>query len=411
MKRVVVTGMGAVTPLGNNVDEFWENIKAGKNGIGPITQFDTEDFKVKIAAEVKNLDMSLYMDKKEERRSDRFCQLGMAAAIQAYEDSGLNEDTIDPYELAVIVGSGIGGMTTFQNECQKLFEKGPGRVSPFMVPMIIGNILGGTIAIKYNAKGLCHCIVTACATGTDSIGEAMRLIQTGAATAAFAGAAEAPINKMSVAGFTNMTALSTRNEIDGTSIPFDKNRDGFVVGEGGAILILEELEHAKARNAKIYAEVVGYGSTCDAYHITMPDPDSTGAAKAMELAIKQAGIAPSEISYINAHGTSTPYNDACETKAIKAVFGENAKQVPISSTKSMTGHMLGAAGSAESIICIKALQDGFVPPTINYTTPDEELDLDYVPNVGRAKELTYALTNSLGFGGHNGTLVFKKYAE
>ena len=409
MKRVVVTGMGAVTPLGNNVEEFWQGIKDGKNGVGPITHFDTTEFKVKIGAEVKNLDLSLYMDKKEERRADRFCQLGMVAATQAYEDSGLNDTNIDPDELAVIVGSGIGGMTTFEAECQKLFERGPSRVSPLMVPMIIGNILGGTIAIKYNARGLCHCIITACSTGTNCVGEAMRLIQNGGATAVIAGAAEASINRMSVAGFANMTALSTKNDINRSSTPFDKNRDGFVIGEGGAILILEDYDHAIARNAKIHAEVVGYASTCDAYHITMPDPEARGAKKAMENAIKDAGITPADISYINAHGTSTPYNDKGETVAIKAVFGENAKKIPVSSTKSMTGHMLGAAGSAEAIVCIKALQDGFIPATINYETPDEELDLDYVPNVGRNAELEYALTKTFGFGGHNGTLIFKKY--
>ena len=407
-KRVVVTGMGAVTPIGNTVTDLWESILNGKNGIGEITCIDTSDFKVKIAAEVKNFDASLYMDKKEIRRSDKYTQFGMAAAVQAYEDSGLNENNINPEDLAVIVGSGIGGMETFEKECFKLFEKGPGRVSPFLVPMIIANILSGNIAIKYNAKGLCHSLITACATGTNCIGEAFKLIKEGEAKAVIAGSAEAPITKMSVAGFTNMTALSTKNDINNSSTPFDKNRDGFVMGEGSGILILEEYEHAKARDAKIYAEVVGYASTCDAYHMTAPDPLGYGAKRAMEKAINSAGIKSSEISYINAHGTGTPFNDSTETTAIKAVFGKDAYIIPVSSTKGNIGHMLGAAGSVESIICIKALMDGYIPPTINYKTKDEQLDLDYVPNEGRKADLKYALTNSLGFGGHNATLIFKK---
>ncbi len=409
-RRVVITGMGAVTPLGNNVPAFWEGIKEGKNGIGPITHFDTTDFKVKLAAEVKDFTLSDFMDKKEERRMDRFCQLGMVAAIEAYQDSGL-EGHIDPHRLAVMTGSGIGGLSTIEKEQTKLLERGPRRVSPLLIPMIIGNLLGGNIAIRFGAKGLCHSLVTACATGTHCIGEAYYMIRDGRADAIFAGSAEATITPLGIAGFTNMTALSTKEDPNRASIPFDKERDGFVMGEGAGMLMLEELEHAKARGAHIYAEVVGYGSTCDAHHITAPDPQGEGDALAMTMAMEEAGIGPKDLSYINAHGTATPLNDLYETIAIKKALGDEAKHVPISSTKSMTGHMLGAAGAVEAIVCVKALQEGFIPPTINYQTPDEELDLDYVPNEGREAELTYALSNSLGFGGHNGAIVLKKWSE
>ena len=408
-KRVVITGLGAVTPIGNNTDELWESILTGKSGINEITSIDVTDFKVKIAGEVKDFDINLYIDKKEVRRTDKYAQFGIAAAIQAYKDSELNENNINPDELAVMVGSGIGGMGTFERECNKLYESGPNKVSPFLVPMIIANILAGNIAIRLGAKGSCRTLVTACATGTDCIGEAYKLIKYGEATAAIAGSAEAPITKMAISGFTNMKALSIRNEIDNISTPFDKNRDGFVIGEGAGIVILEEYEHAIKRGAKIYAEVVGYGATCDAYHMTAPNPDGYTPAKCMEIAIKSAGITPRDISYINAHGTATPLNDNMETMAIKKTFGDFAGKVPVSSTKSNMGHLLGAAGSVEAIICIKALMEGYIPPTINYKTKDEELDLDYVPNVGRKADLKYAMSNSFGFGGHNATLVLKKY--
>lgn len=409
-KRVVVTGMGAVTPLGNTVEAFWNGIRNNSNGIGEITIFDTAEFKVHIGAEVKDFHPENWMEKKDARRMDRFCQFGVAAAAEAYRQSGLNESNIDPERLAIMAGSGVGGMLTIEAEHEKLLAKGPNRVSPFMVPMIISNLLGGNIAIRYGAKGPCHSIVTACATGTHCIGEAFRLIAWGEADAAFAGAAEAAITPLAMAGFNNMTALSRKNDPEHSSTPFDKNRDGFVMGEGGAMLILEELEHAVKRGAKIYAEIVGYGSTCDAYHITSPEPTGTGAANAMKHAIKEADIQPEDISYINAHGTGTPYNDLFETRAIKAVFGE-ATNIPISSTKGLTGHMLGAAGAAEAIVCVKALMDGYIPATAHLTTPDEELGLDYVPNTGRSANLQYALTNSLGFGGHNGTLILKKWTE
>lgn len=409
-RRVVITGIGAVTPLGNNAAAFWEGIKEGKNGIGPITHFDTTDFKVKLAAEVKDFSLGDWMEKKEERRMDRFCQMGMAAAIEAYQDSGL-EGHMDAHRLAVLTGSGIGGLSTIENEQTKLLDRGPRRVSPLMIPMIIGNILAGNIAIRFGAKGLCHSLVTACATGTHCLGEAYYMIRDGRADAIFAGAAEATITPLGVAGFTNMTALSTKEDPQRASIPFDKERDGFVMGEGAGMLILEDLEHAKARGAHIYAEVVGYGSTCDAHHITSPDPTGEGDANAMIMAMEEAGITPKDLSYINTHGTSTPYNDLYETVAIKRALGDEAKNVPISSTKSMTGHMLGAAGAVEAIICARALQEGFIPATINYQVPDEELDLDYVPNQGRKAELTYALSNSLGFGGHNGAIILKKWSE
>lgn len=409
-KRVVVTGMGAVTPLGNSAEEFWNGIKNNVNGIGEITIFDTTDFKVNIGAEVKDFHPENWMEKKDARRMDRFCQFGVAAAVEAYNQSGLNENNVDGSRMAIMAGSGIGGMLTIEAEHEKLLQKGPNRVSPFMVPMIISNMLSGTIAIRYGVKGPCHSIVTACATGTHCIGEAYHLIAFGGADVAFAGAAEAAITPLAMAGFNNMTALSSKNDPSCSSTPFDKNRDGFVMGEGSGMLILEELEHALKRGAKIYAEVVGYGSTCDAYHITSPEPTGAGAAKAMSLAIEEAGIKPEEVSYINAHGTGTPYNDLFETRAVKTVFGENTT-VPISSTKALTGHMLGAAGAVEAIVCINALREGYIPATAGYTTPDEELGLDYVPNVGRNAELKYALTNSLGFGGHNGSLLFKKWSE
>ncbi len=410
-KRVVVTGMGAVTPVGNNVDEMWESIKNGKNGIDYITLFDTTDHKAKVAAEVKNFDPTEYIEKKELRRLDRFCHFGIAAAVQAYDQSGLENSGIAKEDIAVITGSGIGGMTTWESEHIKLMEKGPSKVSPFMIPMIIPNILAGNISIRFGAKGVSHCVVTACASGTDAIGEAYNLICASKAKAVITGGAEAVITPFALAGFSNMMALSTRNDPNKSSTPFDKDRDGFVMGEGAGMLILEDYDSARERGAKIYGEIVGYGATCDAYHITSPAPDGSGAAEAMRIAIKDAGISPSEVSYINAHGTSTPPNDRLETLAIKNVFGADAYGIPVSSTKSMTGHMLGAAGAVESIICIKALSEGFIPPTINLTQPEEGLDLDYVPGKGRSQELSYAISNSLGFGGHNATLAFKRFED
>jgi 3-oxoacyl-[acyl-carrier-protein] synthase II len=404
-KRVVVTGMGAVTPLGNNVKDFWEGIKNGKNGIARITHFDPEVQKAKNGAEVKDF---VFHDKKEARRSDLYSQYGVTAALEAMADSGLvGGENIDPDRLSILVGSGIGGIMTLEAEVNKAIVKGITRVSPFLVTSVIGNILAGNIAIACKATGSCLGLVTACATGTHAIGESYRAIKHGYADAIIAGASEAPFAPVCFSGFANMTALSTREDPNRCSTPFDKERDGFVMGEGAGIIILEEYEHAVARGAKIYAEIVGYGSTCDAYHITMPDPEGNGAAKAMELAIKEAGINPEEVSYINAHGTGTPYNDLFETRAIKTVFGDAAYKIPVSSTKSMTGHLLGAAGVVEAIVCINALVDGIIPPTINLLVPDEELDLDYVPGTARKQALNYAMSNSLGFGGHNGCLLIK----
>ncbi|WP_415875075.1 beta-ketoacyl-ACP synthase II [Clostridium sp.] len=409
--RVVITGIGAITPTGNDVNTFWNNIKEGKCGIDNITAFDTTDYKVKLAAEVKNFDAADYMDKREARRMDRFCHFAMAAADEAVRDAGLDLESLDRERFGVIVGSGIGGISTIEEQHKKLIERGPNRISPFFIPMIISNMAAGNIAIKYGAKGICTTIVTACATGTHAVGEAFHNIRNGLSDVIIAGGAEASITPLSVAGFISLTALSTSKDKNRASIPFDKERDGFVMGEGSGILILESLEHAIKRNAKIYAEVIGYGATCDAYHITSPAPNGEGGARAMKLAIKDSGIGEEEISYINAHGTSTPYNDKFETAAIKTVFGDYAYKVPISSTKSMTGHLLGAAGAIEAIICVKALEEGFIPPTIGYKVKDEECDLDYVPNKGRKQELKYAMSNSLGFGGHNSTIVLKKWDE
>jgi len=409
MRRVVVTGMGAVTPIGNNIDEYLSALMEGKCGISEITLFDTAGYEARLGAEVKGLKVEDYIDKKEARRMDRFCVFGMVAAIQAMNDANIKEGDYDPYRFSVIVGSGVGGVGTVEDESLKLAEKGPSRVSPFYVPMIISNILPGQIAIKYNCKGSVLAVVTACTSGTNAIGEAYRQIKSGYADAAVCGGSEAGITKTGVAGFINMKALTTSKDPSRASIPFDAERSGFVIGEGSAMLVLEELESAKRRGAKIYAEIVGYGSTCDAHHITAPDPEAQGAANAMAQAIKEANIAPSQVSYINAHGTSTPLNDLCETKAIKMVFGEYAKKVPVSSTKSMTGHLLGAAGAIEAVASILAINHSFIPPTINYKVPDPELDLDYVPNAMRKHEVKYALSNSFGFGGHNGSLLFKKW--
>ncbi|MBS4960232.1 MAG: beta-ketoacyl-ACP synthase II [Clostridiales bacterium] len=411
-KRCVITGMGAVTPLGNDVESTWNAMKNGVCGIDYITKFDVSDFKVKIAAEVKGFEPTDYVEKKDLKRNDMYTIYAIAAASQAYQDAGLTEENIgDPVRFGCFVGSGIGGLATIEEQIGRMDAKGPGKISPLYIPMSIANMASGNVAMKFGSKGPCECIVTACATGTNSIGEAFRAIKHGYIDLSFAGGTEYPLTRSGVAGFTNLTALSTTEDPKKASRPFDKNRNGFVMGEGSAILILEELEHAKKRGAKIYGEIVGYGSTCDAYHITAPCPDGEGAANAMLLAVKEAGIQPEEIGYINAHGTSTPANDSAETAAIKRAFGDAAYNIAISSTKSMTGHMLGAAGAIEAVACIKALEEGVLPPTISYENKDEACDLDYVPNVSRKAQVRYALSNSLGFGGHNAVLCFKKWEE
>ena len=403
MRRVVITGVGAVSPVGNTAEETWGSLIAGKSGIGPITHFDTSDpaCKVKLAAEVKDFDPSLYMEKGDIRKSDLYSQYAMAAAVQAMRDSGL-EGNIDSQRLGVYVGSGIGGMDTFVDQCNTLEQKGMKRISPFFIPMMISNMAAGNIAIRFKAKGPSMCVTTACATSAHAIGEAFHTIRYGYADAMIAGGAEATINKLAVAGFTNCKALTTEEDPNRASIPFDKERSGFVMGEGGASLVLEEYEHAKARGAKIYAEIVGYGNTNDAYHMTAPEPNAEGSAKSIELAVQEAGMPADAVLYINAHGTSTPLNDKTETLAIKKALGEEvAHKAMVSSTKSMTGHMLGATGALEAMACAYALRDGVVPPTINYREPDPECDLDYVPNEARKADIEYAITTNLGFGGHN----------
>ena len=408
MRKVVITGLGAITPLGNTVTEFWESLVAGRCGINEITRFDTTDFKVKIAAEVKGFDPSLYMEKADISRTDLFTQYAIGCASQAMEDSGLKE--FDHDRFGVYIGSGIGGLATMVTETQKLLNNGPRRVSPFMIPMMISNIAAGQVAIRFNAKGPCLPIVTACATGTHSIGEAFRSIAHGYADVILAGGTEASILPLAMAGFTSSMALSTRNDPLDSSIPFDKRRDGFVMGEGAGVLVLEEYEHALARGAKIYAQVAGYGNTCDAFHITASLPDGARAAAAMTLAMQEAGISGGDGLYINAHGTSTPINDKTETQAIKVALGESAYRALVSSTKSMTGHMLGAAGAAEAIASILAIKEGIAPPTIGYKEPDPDCDLDYVPNHARKADLKAALSVSLGFGGHNAAVAFLKAA-
>lgn len=407
-RRVVITGMGAVTPIGNNVNEFWSNAKEGKLGIDFIKLLDNDLIDVKIAGEVKDFNPEPIINKKETKRLDRAEQFGLYAADEAIKNSGLDLEKEDLDKIGVIIGSGIGGLGTIEAEGTKLYTGASKRVSPFFIPMAISNLVAGNVAIKYGLRGTCTAVVTACATGTNSIGDAYRLIKHGYENVMLAGGAEAPITRIGVGGFNGMKALNTSNNPEKASIPFDKNRSGFVMGEGAGVVVLESLEHAQARGANIIAELVGYGTTCDAYHITSPAPDGSGAAKAMKQAIDEAGIKPEDVSYINAHGTSTALNDKFETAAIKTVFGDETK-VAISSTKSMTGHLLGAAGAIETIVCAKAVQEDFIPPTIGYETPDEELDLDYVPNVGRKEKVEYALTNSLGFGGHNATLLLKKW--
>lgn len=406
-RRVVVTGMGAITPIGNSVEEFFDNIQAGKCGIDFINTFDTEVFAAKLAAQVKDFDPKSYMDAKEARRMDRFSQFAVAAAKEAVEDSGINLESIDHDRFGVIIGSGIGSIGLIEKETKTLLEKGPKRVNPLFIPMTITNMAAGNVAIQFGARGVCTNVVTACATGGHSIGEAFRSIKHGYSDIILAGGTEGSITPLAIAGFSALTALSTSTDPLRASIPFDKERDGFVMGEGAGVLVLEEYEHALARGAKMYAEVVGYGATCDAYHITSPSPDGEGGAKAMKLAMEEANITSKDVSYINAHGTSTPPNDRIETVAIKLAMGENAYQIPVSSTKSMIGHLLGAAGAVEAVICIKSMEKNFIPATIGLTVPDEECDLDYVPGVGRNAKLSYTMSNSLGFGGHNATLIFK----
>ena len=409
-RRVVITGMGAITPIGNSVEEFWNSIKEGKTGFGPITYFDTADYRCKLAAEVKDFDPAQYMDKKSARRMEQFCQFAVAAAGQAISDAGLTMEQEDPYMVGCSVGSGIGSLQAMEREYDRLKEKGPGRVGPMLVPLMISNMAAGNVSIAYGLKGKSLNVVTACATGTHSIGEAYRTIQYGDADVMIAGGTESSITPIGIAGFSALTALSFSEDPERASIPFDKERNGFVMGEGSAIVVLEELEHAKRRGAKIYAELTGYGCSSDAYHITSPAEDGSGAATAMLNALKDGGVAPEELTYINAHGTSTHHNDLFETRAIKLAFGEHAYDLKINSTKSMVGHLLGAAGAVEFVTCVKEIQEGYIHRTVGLRETEEELDLNYCRDSYK-EEVPYALTNSLGFGGHNASLLLKKYTE
>lgn len=406
-RKVVITGMGVITPIGLNVKEYWESVKQGKTGFGEITKFDASAYKCKIAAEVKGFDAKNYMDPKSARRMESFCQYAVAAAKEALEDSGLDIEKEDPFRVGVAVGSGIGSLQAIEREHAKLLEKGPSRVSPMMIPLMISNMAAGNISIQFGLKGKSINVVTACATGTHSIGEAFRSIQYGEAEVMVAGGTESSITPVGISGFAAMTALSSSEDVSRCSIPFDKERSGFVMGEGAAVVVLEELEHARKRGARIYGEIVGYGSSSDAFHITSPAEDGSGAAKAMEYAVADAGIKKEDISYINAHGTSTPLNDLFETRAIKLYFGEHAKNLKINSTKSMVGHLLGAAGALEFVTCVKELQEGYLHQTVGYQVEDEELDLDYCKEAVTG-EFQYALSNSLGFGGHNACIVIRK---
>ncbi len=408
-KRVVITGMGAITPIGNNVQEFWKGIKQGKCGIDKITLFDVTNHKAKLAAELKGYNPEEYFDVKQARRMDRFCQLAMVASREAFKDSGINKENTDMTRVATIIASGMGGLSTIEEQNKNLVLKGPDRLSPMYIPMGITNIAAGNVAIDLGLKGESFCIVTACASGTHAIGEGMRLIRHGYQDVVLAGGAEAAITPTGIAGFANLKALSQSTDPKRASIPFDKERNGFIMGEGAGVLVLEELEHALKRGAKIYAEVVGYGASSDAYHMTSPSPDGEGGARAMVNAIKDASLEPEQIDYINAHGTSTPLNDKTETMAIKLALGNHSKKVMVSSTKGNTAHMLGAAGAVEAIVCANALQEGYVPPTIGYKVKDEECDLDIVPNEGRNVNIKYAMSNSLGFGGHNSSVILKKW--
>jgi 3-oxoacyl-[acyl-carrier-protein] synthase II len=409
-RRVVITGLGIVAPIGTGKQAFWQALLDGKSGVGPITRFDASQHATRIAAEVKDFDPGLYMDKKEARRMDRFAQFAVAAGVLAIADAGLTVSEENADAIGAYVSSGIGGMETLEGQCQVLGEKGPSRVSPFLVPMMIGNMASGQLAIALGLKGPSSDIVTACASGAQSVGDAARVIERGDAVAMLAGGAESAITPLAIAGFNSARALSTRNESPGkASRPFDRGRDGFVMGEGGAVLVLEELEHALSRGAHIYAEVKGYATTNDAFHVTAPDPSAAGAIRCMNKALSDAGIAPNEVDYVNAHGTSTELNDKLETMALKSVFGEHAKKLAISSTKSMVGHLLGAAGAAELIAAALSIDTGWVHPTVNLEEPDPECDLDYVPNVARQMQVRAVLKNSLGFGGHNCCVVLARY--
>ncbi|MBN2796841.1 MAG: beta-ketoacyl-ACP synthase II [Clostridia bacterium] len=408
--RVVVTGIGVVSPIGHGREAFFQGLKEGKNGASLIEAFDTTEYTTKVAAEIKDFNPELYINKKEVKRMDRFTQFAIAASKMAVEDGQINFDSVDMNRVGVIIGSGIGGIQTLAEQHEKLLSKGPGRVSPFLIPMMITNMASGQVSMEIGAKGPNTTVVTACASGTHAIGDAFKAIQRGDADMMFTGGSEAAICELGMAGFCTMKAMTTRNDDPLTSSrPFDVDRDGFLMGEGSGIIVLESLEHAQKRGATIYAEMVGYGATADAYHITSPAPNGEGAARCMTMAVNDAGVEPSAIDYINAHGTSTPYNDKFETMAIKTAFGDHAYNLSVSSTKSMTGHLLGASGAVEAIASIMAVHDDFVPPTINLHNQDPELDLDYTANVGKNKTVNYALSNSLGFGGHNGTIVFKKF--
>lgn len=408
-RRVVITGAGVVSSLGMGAEQFWDAIKEGKNGISEVTRIDVSNLSTKVAAEIKEFDASQYIDKKEARRMDRYNQFAMVAAKMAVENSKLDLESLDLDKCGVIVGSGIGGLETLEDQHSVMLNKGPGRVSPFFIPMMISNMAAGRIAIEYGFRGFNECVVTACATGNNAIGDAFKVIERGDADVMITGGAEACITIMSFAGFCSMGAMSKNPDPNTACRPFDKDRDGFIPGEGSAILIVEELEHALKRGANIIAEIVGYGCTCDAYHITAPHPDGDGGVKSMNMAIKDAGIKPEQVGYVNAHGTSTPLNDPTEVNIVKRVFGDHAKNLAMSSTKSMTGHLLGAAGAIEAVATAMALKEGFLPPTINVQNQDPECDIDCVPNVGRKADIKYALSNSLGFGGHNATLCLKKY--
>lgn len=410
-RRVVITGMGAVTPIGNTIEEFWNGIKQEKTGIDTITKFDCTDYKVKLAAEVKNFVAKERMDFKSAKRMATFSQFAVAAAKEAFEDSKLDMELEDPFRTGVIIGSGIGSLQVVEQTYSQILNKGPSRVNPLMVPLMISNMAAGNVAIQLGLKGKCTSVTTACATGTHAIGDAFRAIQYGDADVILAGGTESSICPTAVAGFTSLTALTTSTDPEKASIPFDQNRSGFVIGEGAGVLVLEELEHAQKRGAHIYAELAGYGATCDAYHITSPAEDGSGAAKAMLLAMEEAKVSPSEIDYINAHGTSTHHNDLFETRAIKLALGDAAYHVPINSTKSMIGHLLGAAGAVECITCVKSIEEEYIHPTVGSEIPDEECDLQYTFGSPIQKEIRYVLSNSLGFGGHNATLLLKKYTE
>ena len=411
-KRVVVTGLGCVTPIGIGKENYWNSLKNGVCGVDVIDKFDITDFPTKMAAQVKNFNPEEYIDKREIKKMDRFTQFAVVASNLAVKDSNMNLEEVNKERMGVFIGSGIGGIETLEEQHKKFLEKGPKRVSPFFVPMMITNMAAGQVSIILGAKGPNSCVVTACASSTHAIGEAFKVIQRGDADIMVTGGAESPITPLAISGFCSLKAMSTRNDdVKTASRPFDKDRDGFVMGEGSGVVILEELEHALKRNAKIYAEVVGYGLTGDAYHMTAPADGGEGAARSMEMALKDGNIPKDEVDYINAHGTSTPYNDRFETMAIKTVFEDQAYKMAISSTKSMTGHLLGAAGGIEAIVCSLAIDEGYIPPTINLENQDPDLDLNYVPNVGINKEVRYAMSNSLGFGGHNGTLAFKKFEK